>query len=55
VTGVPSNTAAWLPAKRARLQAGAAPYTSPAEGEIVVENHAVAITRSTGSCSSSAM
>jgi len=43
VTGVPTNTAAWLPAKHARLQAGAAPYTSPDEGEIVVENHAVAI------------
>ncbi len=40
---MPTNTAAWLPAKHARLEVGPAPYTPPAEGEIVVENHAVAI------------
>ncbi len=40
---MPTNTAAWLGAKGARLAVGPAPYTHPHEGEIVVKNHAVAI------------
>jgi len=43
VTGTPTVTAAWLVDKRAALQVGPAPYTSPGEGEIVVANRAVAI------------
>ncbi len=39
----PMNTAAWLPAKQARLEVGAAPYPHPGAGEIVVANRAVAI------------
>ncbi|HET9118444.1 MAG TPA: zinc-binding alcohol dehydrogenase family protein [Pseudonocardiaceae bacterium] len=39
----PTNTAAWMPAPRAQLEAGPAPYTDPREHEIVVRNHAVAI------------
>ncbi|KAL4997558.1 GroES-like protein [Aspergillus recurvatus] len=38
-----TNTAAWIPAKYARLQAGPAPYPTAGPGEIVVRNHAVAI------------
>ena len=38
-----SNTAAWLPATKAHLQVGPAPYPQPEAGEIVVENRAVAI------------
>ncbi len=38
-----SNTAAWLPATKAHLQVGPAPYPHPRAGEIVVENRAVAI------------
>ena len=40
---MPTNTAAWLPAKRAKLEVKSAPYTHPRENEIVVKNHAVAI------------
>lgn len=40
---VPTNTAAWLGAKRARFEVKAAPYTAPREHEIVVRNRAVAI------------
>jgi NADPH:quinone reductase-like Zn-dependent oxidoreductase len=40
---MPFNTAAWLPAKRAQLKVGAAPYTSPGENQIVVKNRALAI------------
>src|SRR5271156_3372026 len=40
---MPSNTAAWLVAKHAKLEVKSAPYTPPRENEIVVENHAVAI------------
>jgi NADPH:quinone reductase-like Zn-dependent oxidoreductase len=40
---MPSNRALWLPAKRAKLEIGPAPYTPPRENEIVVRNHAVAI------------
>jgi len=39
----PSNTAAWLVAKYAKLEVKPAPYTAPRENEIVVKNHAVAI------------
>ena len=40
---MPTNTAAWLGAKRAELEVEPAPYTRPREGEIVVKNHAVAV------------
>ena len=40
---MPSNTAVWLPAKRAKLEIGPAPYTPPRANEIVVRNRAVAI------------
>jgi threonine dehydrogenase-like Zn-dependent dehydrogenase len=40
---MPSNTAAWFPAKYARLEVGPAPSTAPATHEIVVRNHAIAI------------
>ncbi|GAB3605544.1 hypothetical protein GCM10027413_09530 [Conyzicola nivalis] len=39
----PTNTAAWLGPKHARLAVGPAPYTRPGPDEIVVRNHAVAI------------
>ncbi len=40
---MPSNTAAWLPAKRAKLAIKPAPYTPPRDNEIVVRNLAVAV------------
>ena len=40
---MPSNTAAWLRAKYAKLEVGPASYPSPGVHEIVVRNHAVAI------------
>ena len=40
---VPANTASWLPAERARLEVGPAPYTPPRADEIVVRNRAVAV------------
>jgi NADPH:quinone reductase-like Zn-dependent oxidoreductase len=40
---MPTNTAAWLGAKGARIAVRPAPYTHPRENEIVVKNHAVAI------------
>ncbi len=40
---MPSNTAAWLVAKHARLEVKPAPHTPPRDNEIVVRNHAVAI------------
>ncbi|HET8912239.1 MAG TPA: zinc-binding alcohol dehydrogenase family protein [Ktedonobacteraceae bacterium] len=40
---MPTNTAAWLVAKQAKLEVKPAPYTHPRENEIVVKNHAVAI------------
>ncbi len=40
---MPENSAAWLPAKSARLQVGPAPYPTPRENEIVVRNRAIAI------------
>lgn len=40
---MPTNTAAWLVAKQAKLEVKSAPYPHPQEGEIVVKNHAVAI------------
>ena len=40
---MPTNTAAWLGAKRATLEVGPAPYTAPRADEIVVRNRAVAI------------
>ena len=38
-----SNTAAWIPAKRAQLQVGPAPLPAPRADEIVVKNRAVAV------------
>jgi hypothetical protein len=40
---MPANTAAWLPAKRAKLVVGPAPYTAPGEHQIVVKTRALAI------------
>lgn len=40
---MPSNTAAWLPARGARLEVAAAPYPTPRENEIVVLNRAIAV------------
>ncbi len=40
---MPTNTAAWLVAKQAKLEVKPAPYMHPRENEIVVKNHAVAI------------
>ena len=40
---MPTNTAAWLGAKKAKLEVKPAPYTRPRADEIVVKNHAVAI------------
>jgi len=40
---MPSNTAAYIPAKSARLEVKSAPYTQPGENEIVVKNGAIAI------------
>ncbi len=40
---MPPDTAAWINAKRARLEVGPAPYTPPGDDQIVVRNHAVAI------------
>jgi NADPH:quinone reductase-like Zn-dependent oxidoreductase len=39
----PANAAAWFVSPNETLKVGPAPYTSPAEGEIVVRNRAVAI------------
>jgi NADPH:quinone reductase-like Zn-dependent oxidoreductase len=40
---MPTNEAAWLPAKTSALEVGPAPYTHPGEREILVRNRAVAI------------
>jgi NADPH:quinone reductase-like Zn-dependent oxidoreductase len=40
---MPTNEAAWLPAKHTRLEVGLAPYPAPGTHEIVVRNRAVAI------------
>jgi NADPH:quinone reductase-like Zn-dependent oxidoreductase len=40
---MPTNTAAWINARQAKLEVGPAPYTSPGADQIVVRNHAVAI------------
>ncbi len=40
---MPTNTAAWIEAKHAKLEVKPAPYMPPRENEIVVKNHAVAI------------
>jgi len=40
---MPTNTAAWIGGKHAKLTVGPAPYASPGNNEIVVRNHAVAI------------
>jgi len=38
-----SNTAAWIPAKKAKLQVGPAPLPAPRADEILVTNRAVAV------------
>ena len=40
---MPTNTAAWINAKHAKLEVGPAPYPVPGNDQIVVRNHAVAI------------
>lgn len=41
---MPSNTAAWLTAQKARpLEVKPAPYTAPGENEVVIKNGAVAL------------
>ncbi|WP_033341391.1 zinc-binding alcohol dehydrogenase family protein [Catenuloplanes japonicus] len=40
---MPTNTAAWIPARHRRLEVGPAPYTAPGPDEIVIRNHAVAV------------
>lgn len=40
---MPANTAAWINAGHARLEAGPAPYTPPGDDQIVIRNHAVAV------------
>lgn len=40
---MPSNSAAWLTAAKARLEVKSAPYTFPKEHEIVIKNGAIAI------------
>jgi NADPH:quinone reductase-like Zn-dependent oxidoreductase len=40
---MPTNTAAWINAKHARLVVGPAPYPRPGADQIVVRNHAVAV------------
>lgn len=40
---MPTNTAAWYPAKYAKLEVGPAAYTPPRGNEIVVRNRAVAV------------
>ena len=40
---MPTNTAAWINTKQARLTVAPAPYTHPDANEIVIHNHAVAI------------
>jgi NADPH:quinone reductase-like Zn-dependent oxidoreductase len=40
---MPTNTAAWINAKRAKLEVRPAPYTSPGDDQIVIRNYAVAI------------
>src|ERR1019366_9541464 len=40
---MPTNTAAWINAKHAKLEVGPAPYTRPGDDQIVIRNHAVAI------------
>jgi NADPH:quinone reductase-like Zn-dependent oxidoreductase len=40
---MPTNTAAWINAKHAKLEVGAAPYPTAGEDQIVVRNRAVAV------------
>ena len=40
---MPTNTAAWIKAKKAKLEVGPAPYTAPGDDQIVTRNYAVAI------------
>jgi hypothetical protein len=40
---MPTNTTAWINAKHAQLEVGPAPYTPPRDDQIVIRNHAVAV------------
>jgi len=40
---MPTNAAAWINAKHAKLEVGEAPYPTPGEDQVVIRNHAVAI------------
>lgn len=40
---MPSNRAAWIPARNAPLEVGPAPVTAPAADQILIRNHAVAV------------
>jgi NADPH:quinone reductase-like Zn-dependent oxidoreductase len=40
---VPSNAAAWIKATNAQLEVGPSPYPTPADDQLVIRNHAVAI------------
>jgi NADPH:quinone reductase-like Zn-dependent oxidoreductase len=40
---MPTNTAAWINAKGAKLEVGPAPYTAPGDDQIVIRNYAAAI------------
>ncbi|KAL3477203.1 chaperonin 10-like protein [Aspergillus californicus] len=40
---MPENTAAWILEAKADLQILSSPYTAPADDEIVIQNHAIAI------------
>ncbi len=40
---MPTNTAAWINRKHARLEVGPAPFPQPTDDQIVIRNHALAI------------
>ncbi|GAA2703404.1 zinc-binding alcohol dehydrogenase family protein [Actinoplanes palleronii] len=40
---MPTNTAAWIPARNGTLAVGPAPYPTPGPDQILIRNHAVAI------------
>lgn len=40
---MPTNRAAWLEPKQAKLEVKSAPYPQPLEHEIIIKNHAIAI------------
>jgi NADPH:quinone reductase-like Zn-dependent oxidoreductase len=40
---MPSNSAAWIPARNAPLEVGPAPITAPGPDQLLIRNHAVAV------------